>query len=164
MIFAISSFILEIGISTLSDLMRIALRTLVNMSAIGSVSIHLPPFGPFSPTRLYHTRYLTLKCECSETNPANAILAYIRPWPPAQLAPVVSPYLKLRRPFCFFDHAKFRHVLLRLSYYFEVPVFRFSLSVPEHDTTRGRQQKTALIPERHTKITQKGFALFIRLR
>src|SRR5215467_7799472 len=89
------TFSLEAGMSTFSCSARLALRMRVRRSAIGSLLIAA------SPARLHDARHLTPESELAEAQPAHLELAEIPAGPAAQLAAVVGPRGKLRRPLRF---------------------------------------------------------------
>src|SRR5580700_4238436 len=86
---AISVFSLEAGTSTLGWRARMALRTRVSMSAIGSLVIPaLQLFLWLSPARLRDAGDLPVQRQLAEAQPANAELAQKRARPSAAPAPV----------------------------------------------------------------------------
>src|SRR4026207_1498729 len=88
---AISSFILEVGIEAESCSARLALRILVSMSAIGSVSTFLF----LLPARLRHSGDGALVRELAQADPADAELAIDRARATAPVAARVGPHLVL---------------------------------------------------------------------
>src|SRR6266571_4395809 len=95
---AIETFMRDDGISTMGCLARVALRTRVSMSAIGSVSTL-----PSLPARLGDAGDLALQGKLAETNTAQPELPHEGARAPAAMAAVVLLHWKLRRPQCLRD-------------------------------------------------------------
>src|SRR5436309_1704012 len=106
---AISDFNFEAGTSTFGWRAATALRTRVNISAMGSLVIVLllwcTPCGSPArsflmarlPTGLGHARNLAVERELAEAQAADAELAQERPRTPAAPAAIAMPALQLRR-------------------------------------------------------------------
>src|SRR5450432_1234659 len=88
---AISRFIPEVGIATVSWSAVLAFRIRVSMSPIGSVTITRS-----SPTRLRHAGDDPLVGELAQADAAHAELAEIGAWAPAARAAVIGPRRVLR--------------------------------------------------------------------
>src|SRR5690348_1518937 len=88
---AISVFNLEAGTSTLGWRARIALRTRVSMSAIGSLVISL------LPASLDHAGDLAVEGELAEAQAADAELAQEAARTSATPAAIAMPYSQFRR-------------------------------------------------------------------
>src|ERR1039458_3394191 len=94
---AISVFSLEAGTSTLGWRARMALRTRVSMSAIGSLVIPaLQLFLWLSPARLRDAGDFPVQCQLAEAQPADAELAQKRARPSAAPAAVAVLAVLLR--------------------------------------------------------------------
>src|SRR5262249_58328652 len=91
------------GMSTFSCSARLALRTRVRKSAMGSLLIVA------SPARLDHARHLTLERELPEAQPAHLELAQVTAGAAAQLAPVVATRRELRGPLRLHDQGRLGH-------------------------------------------------------
>src|SRR6266511_5461832 len=102
-----STFILEVGISTFSCSALLALRMRVSMSAIGSVSI-----VPRLPARLRHARDRALMRELAQANPTEPELLEHRARPAAPVAPRVRAHLVLLGPLLLDDERCLRHCLV----------------------------------------------------
>src|SRR6187399_695568 len=103
---AISSFILEVGIDAESCSARLALRILVSMSAIGSVSTLF-----LLPARLRHSRDGALVREFAQADPADAELAIDRARTTAPVAARVGPHLVLGLALLLDDERLLGHLL-----------------------------------------------------
>src|SRR6188472_882974 len=88
---AISSFMREVGMATVSCIARFALRMRLSMSAIGSVSI-----ACLLPTGLGHAGDCTLVGEFTEADPAELVPAEHGPRPAAAVAARVGANAVLR--------------------------------------------------------------------
>src|SRR6187402_53646 len=105
---AISCFMREAGIATVSWSALLAFRIRVSMSATGSVIIVA------SPTRLRHAGDGALVGQLAQADPAQAELLVDRARPAAAVAPAVGARLELLRPGCLRDETLLCHVLLLL--------------------------------------------------
>src|SRR5580704_12436334 len=90
---ASASLTLEDGMRTVSCMATLALRTRVNMSAIGSVIVI--PFVPPLPAGLGHTRHLAGVSELAQADAAQSELAEHRMGPSAATAAGIRPHLVL---------------------------------------------------------------------
>src|SRR4249919_3470102 len=102
---AISRFIPEVGISTVSCSAWLALRIRVSMSPIGSVVIVL------SPARLRHAGDHALVRELAQTDTADPKFAEVGARAPAPVASVVRTRRVLRLPRLFDSECFLRHCL-----------------------------------------------------
>jgi hypothetical protein len=86
---------------TFSLIIRAALRTRVNISAIGSLKLIfllliLPPAQPaLLPARLFHSGYLAFVSKLPKANPAKLKLLINSSGPAANLTTSVLPYFEL---------------------------------------------------------------------
>src|SRR5581483_3626396 len=104
---AISTFVRELGISTVSCRALFALRILVSMSAIGSVSIACS-----SPRRLGHAGDDAEMRQLAQADPAQAELLVHRARAAAAVAAAVLPRREALRPGGLRDHGLLGHSLL----------------------------------------------------
>src|SRR5436190_21906744 len=104
---AISRFIPEVGISTVSCSAWLALRMRVSMSPMGSVIIVA------SPARLRHARNHALVRKLAQADPAYAELAEVGARAPAAAAAVVGPRRVLRAPGLLDSESFLRHSSFR---------------------------------------------------
>src|SRR5688572_17286389 len=103
---AISTFIVESGMSTRRCFDPQALRMRVNMSAIGSVMLMVVSL---SPARLRDARDQPVQRQLTEADAADAELPNECARPAAALAAVVLPHLELRLALALLDHGFTRH-------------------------------------------------------
>src|ERR671934_584648 len=100
---AIRTFSRDEGTSTFSCSARLALRTRVSMSAMGSLLIG------GSPARLDHARDLAPEGVLAEAEAAHPELPEVPPRPAAEPAAAIRPCRKLRRPLRFHDQRGLGH-------------------------------------------------------
>src|SRR3989442_9766719 len=100
---AMRTFSREAGTSTFSCSARLALRTRVSRSAMGSLLIGA------SPARLDHARHLTPEGVLAEAEAAQAELPEVPARPAAEPAAVVGPCRELRRALGFHDQCGLGH-------------------------------------------------------
>src|SRR5438128_1330494 len=105
---AISSFILEVGISARSCIALFALRMRVSMSATGSVSTVVPSL----PRALRHPRDHALMRQVAQADPAEAELAEDGARPAAPVAAAVVPHREPLGPGLLDDQRLLGHALL----------------------------------------------------
>src|SRR5262245_41096873 len=105
----------EAGMSHFSCSARLAFRTRVSMSAMGSVTVAISrPFSLPSPGGLDHARTLAPQRQAPEADTAELELPQIAPGPAAQPAAGVAAHLELRRPLLLVDQRGLRHGALSL--------------------------------------------------
>src|SRR5882762_2134208 len=92
----------EEGMSTFSCSARLALRTRVSMSAIGSLSITLP-------ARLHDAGDLALERQLAEAEPAHLELPEVAARAAAELAPGIGARAELRFPLGLHDERGLGH-------------------------------------------------------
>jgi hypothetical protein len=102
-ILVIAIFILEAGTSTLSWRAIAALRTLVNKSAIGSVTIDKQLHLLILPAGFLYPGQFTVQGQRAEAYAADAEFPYIGPGPSAQLAAVMLLHPVFRGSACFYN-------------------------------------------------------------
>src|SRR5439155_2104579 len=95
----------EEGMSTFSCSARLALRTRVSMSAIGSLRMALP-------ARLQDARNLALERQLAEAEPAHLELPEVAARAAAQLAPMIGARLELRLTLRLHDERGLGHAKL----------------------------------------------------
>src|SRR5512135_2425998 len=98
--FTISRFTLESWAFTLRNFIRLALRTLVIISAIGSV-IPIKASPRCLPARLDHARDFSPRSVLAQADAAHVELAVVRTGPPADRAAIVLPDGEFLRPLRF---------------------------------------------------------------
>src|SRR6478609_10159761 len=101
---AISRFIPEVGISTVSCSAWLALRIRVSMSPMGSVVIVA------SPARFRHSRDDALVRQLAQADAAHAELAEVGPRATAPVTPVVPTGLELRLSRLLDSECFLRHI------------------------------------------------------
>src|SRR5690348_15238362 len=106
---AISRFIPDVGISTVSWSAWLAFRIRVSMSPIGSLVI------ASSPARLRHSGNHSLVGQLAQADAADAELAEIAARPPAPVAAVIAARRILRAPCLLDPQCLFCHTFPRLS-------------------------------------------------
>src|SRR6187200_295078 len=106
---AISSFMREVGMATVSCIARFALRMRLSMSAIGSVSI-----SSSLPAGLGHSRNGSLVREVAEADPAELVAAEHGTRPAAAVAARVGANAVLRLALLLHAERGLGHMFLRV--------------------------------------------------
>src|SRR3954451_22416647 len=106
---ASASFNFDDGIRTSSWNAMFALRTRVNMSAIGSVIVTVAAPLSRSPRRLRDAGDLACMCHLPEADPAQPEVAVHRTRPAATATARVRAHFELRRALRFQDQSFLRH-------------------------------------------------------